>query len=202
MIDVRGIRKRTERLQQRLRGRLIPLLERGLELLRADMEGPPPPAAPEPDMAADDDLLDTIFEEVADETALPKFEIQTSLPLQERLVHFAENVRGATGSYAAFVADSQGLPLVARNTSDEFIALSAEIDRALAPIRATLRSNPHGSASLEIDESNVLQIIWANTPQGRYGIGLILPESLAGEFVHSIRHQLNALLADAQGTAA
>ncbi len=178
------------------------MLERGLELLRADAEGPQVPTDGGTVSSDDDALLDEFFADAVEGSSLPTFEIQTTLPLQERLVHFAENVRGATGSYAAFVADSQGLPLVSRNTSDEFIALSAEIDRALAPIRATLRSNPHGSASLEIDDSNVLQIIWANTPQGRYGIGLILPESLAGEFVHSIRHQLNALLADTQGTAA
>jgi hypothetical protein len=194
MIDLARIRRRTDELQQRLRARLIPLLERGLEFLRGD--------EPEP-MDLDDTLLDEAFAEADDGAgALPDFEIQRSLPLQERLVDFAENVRGATGSYAAFVADSQGLPLVSRNTSDEYIALSAEIDRALAPIRATLHSDPHGSASLEIDDNNVLQLIWANTPQGRYGIGLILPESLAGEFLHSIRAQLNTLLADTQGTAA
>ena len=134
--------------------------------------------------------------------ALPELEIPGEGSLAERLEIFAESVRGATGAYAAFVADAQGLPLVSRHGSDDQIAITAALDRALAPIRESLRGSPQGSVAVEIDRSNVLQVIWVNTEIGRYVVGLVLPQSLGGELVESIRARLLPLLDESKDDAA
>lgn len=134
--------------------------------------------------------------------ALPDLEVPRDGSLAERLEVYAESVRGATGAYSAFVADAQGLPLVSRHGSDDQIAITAALDRALAPIRESLRGSPQGSVAVEIDRSNVLQVIWVNTELGRYVVGLVLPQSLGGDFVESIRSQLLPILNESKDDAA
>lgn len=133
---------------------------------------------------------------------LPDLEIPPDQALTEQLEHFVESLRGATGSYAVFVADSQGLPLVSRHGTEDQIAITAALDRALGPIRESLRGAPQGSVSVEVDRDNVLQVIWVNTEIGRYVVGMVLPQSLGGDVVESIRRQLVPLFVKTRGNAA
>lgn len=133
--------------------------------------------------------------------ALPPIEVPEAMPMGDKLMVFAESVRAATGSYAVFIADSQGLPLISRHSMDDHVAISAALDQALGPIRASLRGDPQGSASIELDADNVLQVIWVNTVAGRYALGLIVPQSLGGEVVDALRAQLAPIFLQ-QGNAA
>ncbi len=198
-------------------GRTLPALGQRIERWTASV-GQPPEAAtpPEPEPELRFDLVEDLDTEPASEVAahqplqhapgpvgvLPDLEVPRQLALSDRLTHFIESVRGATGAYAAFVADSQGLPLVSSHGTDDQIAITAALDRALGPIRTSLRGNPQGSVALEIDRHNVLQIIWVNAGEGRYVVGLVLAQSLGGDFVEAIRNQLVPLFGESKGNAA
>ncbi|MBL8942845.1 MAG: hypothetical protein JNK45_06855 [Myxococcales bacterium] len=184
-------------------------LELQARLVSADDPPPPPATDDEFDLSfADLTAADASSEEGGPQAeppaapgVLPPFEIPRTASLEQQMQRFADSVMGATGSYAAFIADMQGLPIVSRNGSEDQIALTAAIDRAMVPIRESLRADAQGSIALEIDRHNVLQAIWVNTPMGRFAIGLVLPQSLGGEFVESIRAQFIPLLTERQGAS-
>jgi len=201
-------------------GRTLPRWGAQLDSLSAQVVGdePVPPSAPaaapravefEVDLELDFDLPVDEEDEVSSPEpqlshsgALPDLEVPSDLPLSKQLEVFAEAVRGATGSYAAFVADAQGLPLASRNGTEDQIAITAALDRALQPIRESLRGTPQGSVAVEIDRNNVLQVIWVNTESGRYVVGLVLPQSLGGDFIESIRAQIAPLFVESRESAA
>lgn len=214
--------RRVARRAGRWAGRALPEWGRRLEALGASLGADPgtEPAAPQPVVVSEGEAvldleglmeLEDLDFEVDDGSVprmhtgtdvLPDLEIPTEGSLDERLEVFAESVRGATGAYAAFVADAQGLPLVSRHGSDDQIAITAALDRALAPIRESLQGSPQGSVAVEIDRSNVLQVIWLNTESGRYVVGLVLPQSLGGDLIESIRARLLPLFSDSKDDAA
>ena len=125
---------------------------------------------------------------------LPALIVPREGPLDARLEVFLHVLQAATGAYAAFVADDQGLPLATTAASDDSIAVTAAIDRALSPVRTTLRSNPLGSVALEIEGDNVLQAIWFRAGEERLVLGLVLPEPVGRDVVLQIRTSLSTLI--------
>ena len=166
------------------------------------LEEDPHAAAPRPSSSDEDKPPDSTRSSPV-RSGLPPLDVASGGALYERLSGFLEALRGATGSYAVFVADNQGLPLASSQATDDQVAITAALDRALQPIRATLSSTSQGSLAVEIERDNVLQVIWVNTDRGRYVLGMVLAQSLSGEFVDDIRSQLSPLFANtSQGTAA
>ena len=124
---------------------------------------------------------------------LPALVVPTEGPLDARVDAFLHVLRGATGAFVAFVADDQGLPIGATSSSEDSIAVTAAIDRALAPVRSTLRGDPLGSLALEVERDNVLQAVWFRAGGERYVLGLVLPEALGGDVVEQIRTAITEL---------
>jgi hypothetical protein len=138
----------------------------------------------------------------AEETAthgMPPLPLDPDAPLSERLETFLAWVVGSTGGFAAFVADADGLPLANKHGTEDHIAITSTLDKALRPIRASVSGDPQGSVAIELDTRNVLQVLWGATPAGRVAVGLVLPESLAGEVIRSVRASLRSVFNEPLG---
>lgn len=114
----------------------------------------------------------------------------------EKLEVFVHWLMGSTGAFAAFVVDDQGLEVANRHATEDLLAVSALIDRSLSEARQVLAGQQRdGSFSLELDEQNVLHVIWADVAGSRFGIGLVVRDALEGKLTQAIRRSFRAVAA-------
>ncbi len=110
-----------------------------------------------------------------------------SMPTEERLGAFVQWLMGGTGAFAAFVADTEGLPLTNRNAPESYLAAIGPLGRAQETIARFVPSPEAGSSTVELDHQNVLQVIWSDTAAGRLAVGLVLGGALDQTMVRRIR---------------
>ncbi len=113
----------------------------------------------------------------------------------EKLEVFVHWLMGSTGAYAAFVVDDEGLEVANRHATEDLLAVSALIDRALVESRRVLLGTNEGSFALELDERNVLQLVWVDADHIRFGIGLVLADALEGRLIKAIRKSFHSVAA-------
>ncbi len=146
---------------------------------------PRPPLAPSRVPA--DRALPTLAEMTDETLAVEVFGANGATPLDQRLARVLEWLLGSTGAFAAFVADSEGLTVANRHAPESYVAATGPLGRVQQSISAFVPSPTEGSTTLELDDQNVLQVIWAETNEGRMAVGLILSAPLDRSIVSRIR---------------
>ena len=167
-----------------------------------------PVAAPPPDLARPAVSAPAATERYDDEEGelvpLSGGQVSPSISLSsvlqgtfaQKLEVFVHWLMGSTGAFAAFVVDDQGLEVANRHATEDLLAVSALIDRRLAEARGVLAGHERdGSFSLELDEQNVLHVIWADVAGSRFGIGLVVRDALEGKLTQAIRRSFRAVAA-------
>lgn len=157
------------------------------------VEGPvpePPPASSLMEEFQSSDLVPLSGGRVS-----PALSLSSSLhgTFEEKLEVFLHWLMGSTGAYAAFVADGDGLEVANRHATEDLLAVTALIDRLLTDARRSLCSDCEGSVSIDLDETNVLHVVWVNTGDLRFAVGLVLTDSLEGALVRTIRKSFRAV---------
>jgi len=109
------------------------------------------------------------------------------LPVEQRLQRFLDWVMGGTGAFAAFVADTEGLPLVNHNAPESYVVAVGPMSRAQDSIGQFVPSPSAGSSTIELDHQNVLHVVWADTQTGRIAVGLVLAGPLERDMVQRVR---------------
>ena len=109
------------------------------------------------------------------------------LGVEQRLQRFVQWLASGTGASSAFVADLEGLPLVNRNTPEPYVVAIGPLARAQAEIARFVPDSPPGTSIVELDHQRLLEVVWADTPIGRLGVGVVLPEPLKHTLVTRIR---------------
>ncbi len=163
---------------------------------------PADPADPADTLDAEDDAgLPTIAElDEADLEATVFGVYADTLNMEARLAAFVDWLMGGTGAYAAFVTDTDGLPLTNRNAPESYLAAVGPLGRAQETIARFVPSPVAGSSTVELDHQNVLQVIWSDTSAGRLAVGLVLGGALNRDMVHRIR-RITQLSVRARGEA-
>ena len=165
-------------------------------------EAIPAAAADAPGIPDDEDAgLPTIAElDEADLEATVFGIYADTLNMEARLAAFVDWLMGGTGAYAAFVTDTDGLPLTNRNAPESYLAAVGPLGRAQETIARFVPSPVAGSSTVELDHQNVLQVIWSDTSAGRLAVGLVLGGALNRDMVHRIR-RITQLSVRARGEA-
>lgn len=115
--------------------------------------------------------------------------------VEERLASLVAWLMGTTGAFAAFVADRDGLPLANRLAPDDYVVATAALVEAQDRLHALVPFPVDGSTTLELHDSNVLQVIHTRTAaDGRLAVGLILAQPLGRPLMDKIRGALHAAL--------
>jgi hypothetical protein len=109
------------------------------------------------------------------------------LGVEQRLQKLVQWLVGGTGASSAFVADLEGLPLVNHNTPEPYIVAIGPLARAQAEIARFVPNSPPGTSIVELEHQNLLEVVWADTPIGRLGVGLVMTEPLTHTLVTRIR---------------
>ncbi len=142
----------------------------------------------EPEPAPKDTSLPTIAEMSESDLLSSVFgPDMAAMPTEERLGAFVQWLMGGTGAFAAFVADTDGLPLTNRNAPESYLAAIGPLGRAQETIARFVPSPHAGSSTVELDHQNVLQVIWSDTAAGRLAVGLVLSGALDAAMVRRIR---------------
>ena len=97
---------------------------------------------------------------------------------------------GSTGAFAAFVADAEGLALANRHAPDSYLVATAALAIAERAMSEYVPRPSEGTTVFDLDGTNVLQIIWANTSVGRLAVGLVLAEPLGRALAATARRVL------------
>jgi hypothetical protein len=190
----------------------IPPIPRPPMATRPAPPPPPPPSRPQIDIEMAE--LDDGWGGPADSTRnnahrsrinLPPLEHVDSTPphgisskatIEQRLAVLVDWLMGSTASYSAFVADSEGLALANRNAPDNYIAVTALIGRAQHLLDEFVPAPVDGATSMELEDGNTLQIVWASTDAGRLAAGMVLPQPLARTICVAVRNMVRAAVAN------
>src|SRR5262249_61646557 len=126
----------------------------------------------------------------------PPHDISAKGSIEQRLAVLVDWLMGSTASYSAFVADSEGLALANRNAPDNYIAVTALIGRAQHLLDEYVPAPVDGATSMELEDGNTLQIVWASTDAGRLAAGMVLPQPLARTICVAVRNMVRAAVAN------
>ena len=97
---------------------------------------------------------------------------------------------GSTGAFAAFIADAEGLALANRHAPESYLVATAALAIAERAMSEYVPRPSEGTTVFDLDGTNVLQIIWANTSAGRLAVGLVLAEPLGRALAATARRVL------------
>ena len=126
----------------------------------------------------------------------------TSLPIELRLESVLQWLIGNTGAFAAYVADTDGLPLVNRHAPETYVAATASLAQAQEQVSHFVETPVDGTTSIDIHDQNVLEVIWAPTSVGRLALGLVLAAPLERSLAAAARHMVQlAVDPEPEGTA-
>jgi len=105
--------------------------------------------------------------------------------LEERLQALVAWIEACVPCRAAFIADDNGLPVVEHLGAEAGqIAAASSILLMLASVRSLMRDSG-GWLSLKLGEA-ILHVVEAETPWGRFGIGVVTDDPLAREFLAAL----------------
>ncbi|HAA55728.1 MAG TPA: hypothetical protein DCE42_13275 [Myxococcales bacterium] len=125
--------------------------------------------------------------------------------LQERLDAFLTWLMPSTGSYMAYIADGEGLPLASVFATDEYLALGSLLPpQILFPLKMFFPEQYQESVllhqlSFQLNEEYFLQLFWMTTSLGPMTLGLVLPEALSGAQLHTLYVILMTILKETKG---
>jgi hypothetical protein len=149
---------------------------------------PPPAPTPPPTPAPAPVALAPLAELHDEESAMAVFGAHAeTLTVDARLEAFLGWLMCGTGAFAAFVADREGLALSNHNAPEGCVAAVGALGRAQHDISRFVPSPEAGSSTVELDEQNLLQVVWADTAVGRIAVGLVLGGALERRMVQRIR---------------
>ncbi len=98
--------------------------------------------------------------------------------LEQRLNAYLTWLKTSFGASGSFVVDGDGLVLANRDTPEPHTLATVAIGQAQRMVREYVGSPTEGNAMIELDEATILQLIHADTRDGRLGVGLVLPSPL------------------------
>lgn len=93
-----------------------------------------------------------------------------SLELRARL--FQRWMRTLVGDRPFFVTDAEGLVLVAERVQADRAVAAPVLERAIRLLRPFIGSARARSAHVELEDGQLLQMVWHSTPRGRVGLGV------------------------------
>ena len=93
----------------------------------------------------------------------------------ERWTRSLDNIHGF------FAADADGLPLFARNVTDDRIALAIATRTAIVAARHVPSERTHGSLSYSVDEATFCHLLWQETAQGLLTLGFNTGSSIPSD---------------------
>lgn len=107
--------------------------------------------------------------------------------IDARLSVFIRWLMAGTGAFAAFVADVEGLALANHNAPEGYVAAVGALKRAQQDISRYAPFLLGGSTTMEVDDHNILQVVWADTSVGPLAVGLVLAGALDHAMVARVR---------------
>jgi hypothetical protein len=113
-----------------------------------------------------------------------------------RLLEFAARQLQAT---SAFIADPEGLTVASLRSNDALAAVTAPLGGVQEKIAAFVPApKDGGGAVVELEEQQVLQLVWAPTAAGRLAMGMVLQSPLDRASTKKLR-RLVQLAVDMKG---
>jgi predicted regulator of Ras-like GTPase activity (Roadblock/LC7/MglB family) len=126
--------------------------------------------------------------ELANEAAMQRGAVD------ERLSAYLSWLRSNLGASAAFVVDADGLVLANRDTPEDCQLASVVLGNAEHMLRGRGSSTSEGNAMVELNDSQVLQLIRAETRVGRLGVGLMLSGPVDRRKADLVRRMLRKVM--------
>ncbi len=105
------------------------------------------------------------------EEDVPEF-VPSAGPLRSRLDSFLGWLTESAGAEAAFVVDSDGLPLIDRSVSPSLLAIAASVLQLIETINGKLLVPLGSLVEIELEEK-LLSLVSVDTPIGRYLVGQV-----------------------------
>ena len=107
--------------------------------------------------------------------------------LAERLRALAVWIEGQLEPEAWYLADEEGLALHAAGVDDVQVVTAVALGRALKPLRGFFKTEAVQSATLALDETRTLHVLWCDTDVGRVALGLFDPKRSSRETLRNLR---------------
>ncbi|HEX4953306.1 MAG TPA: hypothetical protein VF017_07925 [Thermoanaerobaculia bacterium] len=95
-----------------------------------------------------------------------------------------------TGCRRLFIVDAEGLVVVDKNADPTLVAISSAFVTLMERIHDSLDTPTRTSIAIEVDSSHYLHLLQAETPLGRYTLGLVIPQPLRRELAEAFRKGL------------
>ncbi|NOY92070.1 MAG: hypothetical protein GXP55_12810 [Deltaproteobacteria bacterium] len=111
-------------------------------------------------------------------------------PVEGRLELLVSWLMGATGAFAVFVADREGLPLVNRHAPEDYVVATAALARAQEGLREFFPGMEEPSMIVDLGDGNVLETISAATDAGYLVLGMVVASKLDVTLVREARRAL------------
>ncbi len=99
-------------------------------------------------------------------------------PLQQRFEAFVDWLGTGVGAQGSFVADDDGLVLANRNAPDTYAVATVSLCHAEQSVLDYMPRPTEGTTTLELDDTNFLQVIRVDTVVGRLIVGVIVAAPL------------------------
>jgi hypothetical protein len=110
--------------------------------------------------------------------------------LAERLEAFSGWLEAATGARGVFLADRDGLPVVARQVGDELIAASAMVTRFLELAHSRHRALDDGSLALQLEGGGLIYFLQDRGEAGNVCLGFVVAEPVGRDALEHVRRAL------------
>ncbi len=121
--------------------------------------------------------------------APPEFEAPSG-GLAERLEAFCRWLAAATGAQGVFLADRDGLPVVARRVGDELVAASAMVTRFLELAHSRHRALAGGSLTLQLETGELVYFLQDRGDADAACLGFVVAEPVGGPTLERVRRAL------------
>jgi len=99
--------------------------------------------------------------------------------IDERFSIFAAWLRQESGAQSVFIVDAEGLPMTMDGSSEDQRALAGSLTEPFRFVQQLVPSVVQSSARLTMASGEILELVWTETPLGRFGVGLISTTALA-----------------------
>ncbi len=99
--------------------------------------------------------------------------------LEERFSAVGAWLSRRAGASRVFVFDDEGLSLTKDATDDAYGAAAGDLGSSLRSTQAFLPQLEESSARLKMTSGERVELVWCDTPAGRFGVGAVSTEPLA-----------------------
>ena len=122
------------------------------------------------------------------------FRFNSNEDLETNLEKFLKWLIARNAGQGAFVADSQGLPLVCCNTPDFVVESTAPLRQGLHQVKDFVPYLEAGSSIYYFNRNRLLQLVWCDTALGPLVLGILLKEPLKQGYVAFVRKVLKKII--------